>query len=836
MPLNLEGRTQLSKPGRQLLAALFAVSAASIGFEILLTRYFAIASWSEYGYWVISIAMAGYSASGVVLSLFRDFFFRHAHRFFFFIPLFLPPLACLGFYLVTLNTFNPLEFQNPDLWMDQFQNIAKYYAALFPVFFLSGLYISLSFLALTNEKIASVYAADLVGAGAGALFILLAMFWVHPFYLLCTLIPFWGLASLLAQPRARFQSKAWIGWMAVALVFLAGEVSAVKMNKARFCQYKMITPALNVADATVKHKVFSPWGYYMILDNFTERLDIDLSNNYVLLKVDGPPRAYGLYLDGNRISSFPKSPKADLSYAKAALDIFPYILKPGSRSLLIGTRGGFRIGEALSYKAADLVALESDPNLLKLIMGPMADNEKHWLKNNSVTLLRQAPESYLAASKKGFDIIDVSSEFLDQADANKYAFTTEALQRYYQSLNPGGLISLPVNIREFTVYALKLLETAREALDGLGVKDPASHLVFYRSAWNARLLVSKDPWNDQELAALKSFCDLRSFDISYFPGIVPGQSEIFNDLPPTVWGEEDVTAPKDASDALMDDSTKLLSTQGPDFLKTHFFNLRPSTQDRPFFYSVLRLSHLQEIIQNISQIPREEIGYLINIAVLLQSLLWALLVLVLPWLRPHRGSFPISQVFKSLLYFSCLGLGFLLIEIFLIEKGAYFLGDRTYSFSVILAAMLVFTGLGSWLSNRYLRNPQTGLRAAAIILGAWLLLTLLLFNWTLGALLSWPLLAKCLFLVAWSALASVPLGFFFPLGLTRLPRESGLIPWAWALNGAFSVVATPLANLLAISAGYRLLIVLGLLLYGLAFLSFPMALANPKPANPLRRS
>src|SRR5581483_558509 len=185
-----EDRYNLSRPNRQLLGALFAVSAASIGFEIMLTRYFAIASWSEYGYWVISIAMAGYSASGVILSLFKDFFFRHAHRFFFFLPLLLPPLACLGFFLVTLNPFNPLELQDMDLWMDQFGNIAKYYGALFPVFFRSGLYICLSFLAPTTEKIGAVYAADLVGAGFGALALLVLMFWVNPFYLLLTLLPF----------------------------------------------------------------------------------------------------------------------------------------------------------------------------------------------------------------------------------------------------------------------------------------------------------------------------------------------------------------------------------------------------------------------------------------------------------------------------------------------------------------------------------------------------------------------------------------------------------------------------------------------------------------------
>jgi spermidine synthase len=830
MTPKFDSRYQLSKPNRQLLWALFAVSSASIGFEIMLTRYFSIASWSEYGYWVISIAMAGYSASGVALSLFKDFFFRRAHRFLFFIPLVLPPLACLGFYLVTQNPFNPLELQDTNLWMDQFQNISKYYRALFPVFFLSGLYISLSFLALTNEKIGAVYAADLVGAGFGALAMLAAMFWVNPFYLLCTLIPFWSLAALAALYRARFEAKLWKWAVVVALMLVASEFSAVKFNKSHFCQYKMITPALNVADAHIRQRIYSPWGYYLLLDNFTERLDIDLSNNYVLLKVDGPPKAYGLYLDGNRIGSFPRNAKTDFSYAKGSLDIFPYILKPQSRALLIGTRGGFRVGETLNFGASELVALESDPNLLDIMRGPLASCEKNWLKDPRVQLLRQAPESYLTGSKKGFDIIDLSSEFLGQADANKYAYTREALMTYWKSLNPGGLVSLPVSTREFTVYALKLLETAKQALLGLGIKDPQTRLVLYRSAWNVRLLMSKDPWTEDKIDALKSFCDSRSFDISYYPGLVPGAgtTEIFNDLPPTVWSgtNDQISAPQEATDSLMEDSVKLLSPQGQDFLKNHFFNLQPSTLDRPFFFSILRPSHLKEILDNLSQIPREEIGYLINLAVLPQSLLWALLVLALPLLGRARGAVPLPQLGKTLVYFSCLGLGFLFIEIVLIEKGAYFLGDRTIAFSLVLCAMLVFSGLGSWMSGSFLSQPREVLRPAAIGLGLWFLLTLALLDPILGALLAWPLLMKCLFLGAWSALASIPLGFFFPLGLTRLPRDSGLIPWAWALNGAFSVVATPLANLMAISAGYRSLILLSLTLYVMAYLVFPTTLSK----------
>jgi hypothetical protein len=140
--------------------------------------------------------------------------------------------------------------------------------------------------------------------------------------------------------------------------------------------------------------------------------------------------------------------------------------------------------------------------------------------------------------------------------------------------------------------------------------------------------------------------------------------------------------------------------------------------------------------------------------------------------------------------------------------------------------MLVFSGVGSWLSGLFHQIPRKGIQLAATGLGAWLFLSLLLMDPIIGALLPWSLPAKAFALVFWAGLASIPLGFFFPLGLSRLPRESGLIPWGWALNGAFSVVATPLANLMAITSGYHLLLWSAFLLYALAYLAFPVVLVG----------
>ena len=117
---------------------LFLVSLAAVGYETALTRYFAVAKWSEYGYWVISIVMVGFALSGVLLALFRDVFARHGET------LLSPCRRCwwstaaIGFHFTTINPFNPLQLQNPVTWEAQLWNIAGYYACLLPFFFLAG--------------------------------------------------------------------------------------------------------------------------------------------------------------------------------------------------------------------------------------------------------------------------------------------------------------------------------------------------------------------------------------------------------------------------------------------------------------------------------------------------------------------------------------------------------------------------------------------------------------------------------------------------------------------------------------------------------------------------
>jgi hypothetical protein len=798
------------------LTPLFLVSAAAVGFEIALTRYFAIASWSEYGYWVISITMVGFAVSGVVLSLFKDFFAQRAPWLLFAAPLLLLVAAAGGYYAATGVPFNPLEFQNPDQWGAQLSNICKYYAALFPFYFLTGLYIGLYFLSYQDE-IPKIYGADLAGAGAGSVVVLAGMFLAHPFHLLAVLLPLIALAGLFHLPpewRAKRPHYA-----VVLIATLVGtETLTVVLNRADFNEYKAIYPPLHVQDSRVVQEVKSPRGYFLVLDDFTERLDTDLSNNFQTLGAAGPPRTLGVYGDGNRLASLALRRDHDSSYVRAALDAFPYEIRRSPTVLLIGTRGGFRLREALDLGAARIEALEPDETMHALIrargLNPALDDPR-------VRLTRRSPAQI--ADTDRFDIVDIASDFLGQADANKYAFTVEALQGYLRAARPDGVVSIPVSIREFTVYAVKMIETARRALIAAGIAQPERHLLVYRSSWNARILISKAPFTDADIRGLRAFADKRSFDTSYFPGIDPARVPVWNDLPSVSFTDRTVASSEQATDALREDTLRLLA-QPEAFLGRQFFNLEPSTHDRPFFYSILRVSEVRAILDRIALVPREEIGYLINLAVIAQALLLAALVLALPLIRYRRAHPRSAALARSVLYFAGLGLGFLFLEILLIEKAVFFFHDRTYAFAIVLTGMLVCSGLGSFLAGRYLADPRRGIRVAVVVIALWCLAAAVLLDRGLEAALDWPLALKAIALVAAIAPLGIALGIPFPLGLSLFRgANSHFLPWAWALNGSFSVIATPLANLLAVSKGYDILLIVSLFLYLLTYLTFPVA-------------
>jgi hypothetical protein len=554
------------------MIALFLVSLAAVGYETALTRYFAVAKWSEYGYWVISIVMVGFALSGVVLALWRDAFARNAAKLMAVLPTLLVISAAAGYHFTTTNPFNPLQLQNPATWQPQIWNIAGYYVALLPFFFLAGLFISLSFVS-NADRIGLVYAFDLTGAGFGAAVVLGAMYLVHAFYLVPLLLIPLGLSAIFSG--GDYRGRALMG--SVVAVAVSACVLLID-NEAAFNEFKTIYAPLHTPDAKIVASVDSPRGDYDLLDDFTERVDTDISNNAGLLGVEGPPRSFGLYRDGNRIAALPRTGMPDAAYADAALDALPYMLIPHASAQLVGASGGFRLAEIRKLGAARIRVMEPEPTLYDALRHGLGPSPPLSLPAG-VLLTDISPVTKTGGG--ACDVVDLSADFLDAAEVNSSAFTVEAIEGYLRILAPHGMVSIPVSIRDFPVYALRMLATVRAALLAIGISDPTDHVVAYRSAWNVRILVSRDAWDADRLAAIRKFADDRSFDMVWYPGmdVVAAKENIYNDLPAVSFDKGEVES-GGPDDSIADEAEAVLS--GHSSPSAEQFNLSPITLDKPF--------------------------------------------------------------------------------------------------------------------------------------------------------------------------------------------------------------------------------------------------------------
>ncbi len=798
------------------LAALFLVSLGTVGFEIALTRFFAVSKWSEYGYWVISIVLAGFAFSGVAVALARPWFAVRSAVLLRWLPPALVATAAAGYWVASANAFNPLQLQNSATLWEQLGNIALYYAALLPFFALAGLFISLCFLA-DPGRLGVVYGVDLTGAGTGGVVALLLMVVVHPFRLVAILLVALALPAFFGVRRHPAAA------LATAVALLGAEVALLGADQARVNDFRAIYAPLHVPDSRTLAEITSPRGVYDLLDDFTERVDTDVSNNAGLLGVPGPPTAFGLYRDGNRIAALPRPGALGSAYAPATLAALPYELLAAPRVLLGGVSGGFRIAEAGILGAAAIDASEPEPVLRSAVANGLAEAPPFDLPA-ATRLLADPPIALARAARPGaYDLVDLSGDFADASEANAGSLTAEAIAAYLRALSPEGLLSIPVSIREFPAYASRMLATVRQGILLAGLTDAPSHVLVYRSAWNVRILVSPGPISPARIGAARAWADARSFDVSFYPGIdvAAARGGLYNDLPEVSFADASVVTGEGAHDAVADEAGAVLA--GLSTASSESFDLSPVTLDRPSLNAVLRLEGLGTILRRLELLPQGEVAPLVNVAVLAQAVVIAALVLVVPLLAGRRLGRGVDLA-RSAIYFPALGLGFLMIEIAAIESASFLLTDRVIAFALVLTTMLVFSGAGSFLSGRFAAAPRSAVLAAVTVVVVWCGAMLLLLPGALLAVLGWPFAGRAALVVAVMAPVSMALGLPFPLGLSRLERAGGgAVPWAWALNGAFSVVATPLANLVVLEQGHARVFQVALVLYLAALAAFPRA-------------
>jgi hypothetical protein len=262
------------------------------------------------------------------------------------------------------------------------------------------------------------------------------------------------------------------------------------------------------------------------------------------------------------------------------------------------------------------------------------------------------------------------------------------------------------------------------------------------------------------------------------------------------------------------------------FIDQYAFDLRPAWDNKPFFFDYFKLGKLKESTSLKSTfneiLPEFPVGHVVLLTSLVQIVLWAALLILLPLLVLRRQPGEASHKFRFFLYFAALGCGFMFVEISLMQRFTFFLGHPTYSLSVVLTSMLLFSGLGALASSRIEELSRSALLTLLAAVVAILLLDRLSLGWILAHAMGLGRPERVMVAVLFLAPTSFLLGFPFPLGIRMLrQRAPSLIPWGWAVNGFLSVAGSILAVMVAMASGFSVVLLLAAAIYLVALLAVP---------------
>ncbi len=510
---------------------------------------------------------------------------------------------------------------------------------------------------------------------------------------------------------------------------------------------------------------------------------------------------------------------AKLAYLDGQTASLPYRLLTAPDVLVLGAGGGEEVLRALYHGAGKVTAVELDKHMAELVMTEAGDFSGRLYGRAEVDLHIAEARSFVARSAARYDLIQLALvDSFSAAAAGVVAlnestlYTVEAFEAYLDRLKPGGLLAVTRWLKLPPRDSLKLVATVAEALENRGVKDAAARIALIRGCKTSTLIVKHGPLADTDLAAIRTFAAERAFDIAWLPGLAEAEANRFNKL--------------DAPHFYLG-ARALLGEGRDEIFGDYKFALKPATDDRPYFFNSFKWAALPELLDLGAGggLAHVEWGYVILTATLVQAALAGGVLILLPlWAgragRAAAGGAGAWGRARLVGYFLALGLGFMFVEMAFIQRFTLFLGHPLYAIAVVLAAFLVFAGLGSGYAERLVAwfEARTGwpLGATAIIAALVLIAGIYLgvLPVLLNALLPWPEGARIALAVALIAPLAFVMGMPFPIGLARIAREAeGLIPWAWGINGCASVVSAVLATLLAIHIGFAAVLGCAIFIY-----------------------
>ncbi len=783
----------------RLLFALFLHSLSIIGFQIILMRILSIMQWDHFANMIIGIAMLGFGVSGTLLALTKQKLVKHTDYLVPFLMLLSSVLMLLAYRLsqsdiVRFDTL--LVFSSTE----QVLRLVVFLMLFFLPFFTASLALGLVYVKYVSG-IGKLYFANLTGSGIGGFLGLLILMYFMPQDALLVAAIFPVIAALVLFP---LRGRMWVfgGLTAVIFVFLWHFIAPVPPVLS---QYKSLSKTLQLPDAKITTKESGVSALVEIVESDYLRYAPGLSLHFAG-QVPVKPLAF---INGDAAGFIPQfKSRYDSDILNYSTYQLPYKLANHSKACIIKSGTGNLVAHALRNNVDKVVAIESELSLIKALNSWHENRFPSVYDNKYVLLQTIEPRSFFSTTKDTFDLIVLPTigSFGGasglQAIREEFSLTLEAFQIYWDKLSDDGMLALTIYTDFPPRATLKVVATLARMLQKNGIINPSEYIAAIRSWTAITFVVKKQAIEEAHIQKIRKFCGEMGFDPFILPDITHDERVYFSYIE-----ENELFSLTDA----------ILENPQTDYLNDYLFYIHPATDNKPYFSRFIKLSRLGSLVEEYGkqELPFLELGYIIVWLTFFIVIIVSLILILLPviWLKRSKGKWSI------VLYFGAIGLGFMFAEIILIQRFVLYLGQPVYAVSTVLSIMLLASGIGSYYSGR-LKAGAVNYYAVYIIVFLILLVYALFLTsflrFTAGYHLAFRVLITCLIV----ALPAFFMGMPFPLGLKALSeKHRDKIAWAWGINGFFSVIATPMALIIAIEAGSVLVISLAATAYLLAMLA-----------------
>jgi len=539
------------------------------------------------------------------------------------------------------------------------------------------------------------------------------------------------------------------------------------------------------------------------------------------------PEQLGLVTDGDGLSAITRlEGEYDLAglkkiefsdYISSALGF--HLVGDEGDILIIGPGGGLDILGGIYNEAREIWGIEMNPDVKILMQNNYAGYSGNIYNRKGIKILTGEGRSVLKGLDQKFDLIQISLIGSSNTASGgfysiseNYLYTVEGFIDFWQHLSEGGKLSITRWLKFPPREIVRLCSISLEALSRMGIERPENHLAVIRSWATSTLILSKEEIGEEEIRAIKVFCDKRNFDTVYFPGIKEEEANINHVLEHSYYYQEIEQLVNSYKDGKL-----------KDFYNSYFFNVSAVTDNQPYFFYTLKWRNIPMIIKSTANWqPLIEWGNLIIFATFVQGIIFSIIFIFLPLILKK---FPVTKKgmkIPFMLYFASLWLGYMLLEISFIQKFILYLTNPSYSTSIIIFSFLFFSGLGSFYSRRIEKNYVNALKIIIFTLCGILIVYQFILPYVFNTTLQYSLLVRIFITVG----LILPLGFLmgmpFPLGIRLVnstEQGKGLIPWLWATNSFCSIIASVSAVIIALFFGFKVVALLAALIYLFGFLS-----------------